>query len=77
MGLLTLSKREQDVLRMLKTKPYATNEQIADSLSCSERNVSRILSKLEDLGMVSVSRIRYQVGGNWVNQRTFQFKEEA
>ena len=77
LGLLTLSKTEQSVLEMLKAKPYISNGQIAHTLSCSERIVSRIVSKLEDLGLVSASRIRYQVGGNWVNQRTFHFKEES
>jgi predicted transcriptional regulator len=68
---------EQDVLKMLRARPHSTNEQVAFTLSCSERNVSRIVSKLVSLDLVSVSRIRYQVGGNWVNQRTFEFKEEA
>lgn len=57
------------LVSLLRQNPSSTDEQISCRLGVSRRTAARMVASLKRSGSVSVQRIRYKVGGNWVNYR--------
>ena len=61
---IKLSKREQNLLRLLRTEPALTRKALAAELGCSESTVKRDLHALSDQGIIR--RIGSKKKGTWV-----------
>lgn len=77
MPLLKLSESEKVLLNILRVEPELTDEQLTLRLGCSRRTVSNMVSKLSDLNRVTVTKLRYRLGANWVNLRKIEVKENT
>ncbi len=61
--------REHKLLQVLKLQGSCSDETLSASMGWSLRTVQRTIWKLRKTKTIKVSRTRYQLGGNWVNQR--------
>ncbi len=61
-----LTKTEQAVLTTITSNPYATYQEIADTISKTSKTVQRALSGLKDRGLIS--RVGSDKTGHWINK---------
>lgn len=66
---MTVQIRESQLLQVLRANGKWSDEAISTSTGWSLRTVQRAIWRLRKTKTIRVSRTRYQLGGNWVNQR--------
>jgi transcription initiation factor IIE alpha subunit len=66
---MTVQTRENQLLQVLRANGRRSDEAISTSTGWSLRTVQRAIWRLRKTDTIKVSRTRYQLGGNWVNQR--------
>jgi DNA-binding transcriptional regulator LsrR (DeoR family) len=57
---------------LVMSEPHLTDVQLSMKMGVSTRTVSRVVADLRKKNHVSVHRLRYTVGGNWVNLRKIE-----
>ena len=63
---------EGKLKELVKERPHLTDVQLSMQMGVSPRTVSRVVAHLRESKQVIVHRIRYRVGGNWVNSREIE-----